>query len=117
MVKPARLLGWHRELVARRWTDPRRGRGRPGTPAEVRELVVGLARENPGWGYRRIQGELVGVGIRLAAGTVWAILGEAGIESAPRRLQTSWAEFLRQRAASVLECDFLSVERLFVKWF
>ena len=76
-----------------------------------------LARENPGWGYRRIQGELVGLGIKLAASTVWTILKEAGIEPAPRRLETSWAEFLRQQAASILECDFLTVDTLFLKRF
>jgi hypothetical protein len=83
----------------------------------VRELVVRLARENPGWGYRRVQGELVGLGIKLAASAVWTILRETGIEPAPRRLQTSWAEFLRQQAASILECDFLTVDTLFVKRF
>ena len=76
-----------------------------------------LARENPGWGYRRIQGELVGLGIKLAAATVWTILKEAGIEPAPRRLETSWAAFLRQQAASILECDFLTVDTLFLKRF
>jgi putative transposase len=116
-VTPATVLRWHRELVARRWTYPHRGPGRPATAAEIRELVVRLARENPGWGYRRIQGELVGLGVRLAASTVWAILREAGIQPAPRRLETSWAEFLRQQAASILECDFLTVDALFVKRF
>src|SRR5204862_6230493 len=82
-VTPATLLRWHRELVARRWTYPRRGPGRPATAAEIRELVVRLAQENAGWGYRRIQGELVGLGIKLAASTVWASLKEAGIEPAP----------------------------------
>ncbi len=116
-VKPATVLRWHRELVARRWTYPRRGPGRPATAAEIRVLVVRLARENPGWGYRRIQGELVGLGVKLAASTVWAMLKEAGVEPAPRRLEASWAEFLRQQAASILECDFLTVDTLFLKRF
>jgi transposase InsO family protein len=83
----------------------------------VRALVVRLACENPGWGYRRIQGELVGVGIKLAASTVWLILRKAGIEPAPKRLETSWARFLKQQAASILECDFLTVDTLFLKRF
>jgi transposase InsO family protein len=116
-VTPTTLLRWHRELVARRWTFPHRCPGRPATAAEVRELVVRLARENPSWGYRRIQGELVGLGIKLAASTVWTILKEAGVEPAPRRLEQSWREFLGQQAASILECDFLTVDRLFLKRF
>jgi hypothetical protein len=66
----------------------------------VRELVVRLARENPSWGYRRIQGQLLGLGVKLAGSTVWAILKEAGVEPAPKRLEAKWAEFLRQQAAS-----------------
>jgi putative transposase len=116
-VTPATVLRWHRELVARRWTYPHRRAGRPPTAAEIRELVGRLARENPGWGYRRIQGELVGLGIKLAASTVWAILKEAGIAPAPQRSETRWAEFLRQQAASILECDFLTVDTLFLKRF
>src|SRR5207247_2437666 len=116
-VTPTTVLRWHRELVARRWTYSYRPSGRPSTAAEVRELVVRLARENPSWGYRRVQGELVGLGIKLAASTVWAILKDAGIEPAPRRLEQSWAEFLRQQAASILECDFLTVETLCLKRF
>jgi putative transposase len=116
-VTPATLLRWHRELVARRWTYPHRCPGRPPTAAEVRELVVRLARENPSWGYRRIEGELVGLGVKLAASTVWKILKEAGIEPAPRRVEQSWAGFLRAQAASILECDFLTVDTLFLKRF
>jgi putative transposase len=116
-VTPATVLRWHRELVARHWTYPRRRGGRPPTPAEVRVLVVRMARENPGWGYRRIQGELVGLGVKLAANTVWTILKEAGIEPAPRRLEPCWSEFLRRQAVSILECDFLTVDTLFLKRF
>ena len=116
-VTPATLLRWHRELVARRWTYPSRRRGRPETTAEIRELVIRFACENPGWGYRRIQGELVGLGVKLAASTVSAMLKQAGIEPAPKRVETSWAEFLRQQAASILECDFLTVDTLFLKRF
>jgi putative transposase len=116
-VTPATLLRWHRELVARRWTYPRRRPGRPQTPAKVRTLVVQLARENPSWGYRRVQGELVGLGIKLAASTVWTILKEAGIEPAPKRHEQSWSEFLREQATSIFECDFLTVDTLFLKRF
>ena len=77
--------------------------------------MIRLARENPEWGYRRIQGELVGLGVKVAASTVWAILKEAGIEPAPRREEPTWAEFLREQAASILECDFLTVDTVFFK--
>jgi putative transposase len=116
-VTPATLLRWHRELVARRWSYPHRRPGRPSTAAELRTLVLRLARENPGWGYRRIQGELAGLGVKLAASSVWTILKEAEIERAPKRTQPSWSEFLRQQAASILECDFLTVDTLFLKRF
>ncbi|MCA1698230.1 MAG: integrase core domain-containing protein [Actinobacteria bacterium] len=116
-VTPATLLRWHRDLVARRWTYPHRCPGRPATAAEIRELVVRLARENPSWGYRRIQGELVGLGVELAASTVWAILKQEGIGPAPKRLEQSWAQFLRRQAASILECDFLTVDTLFMRRF
>jgi putative transposase len=116
-VTPGTVLRWHRDLVARRWTYPHRCPGRPATAAEIRELVVRLARENPSWGYRRIQGELVGLGVKLAASTVWTILRAAEIEPSPRRQEPSWAEFLRRQAASILECDFLTVDTLFMKRF
>ena len=116
-VTPATVLRWHRELVARRWTYPHRLPGQPRTAGELRELVLRFARENPSWGYRRIQGELVGLGVNLAASTVWSILKEAGIEPAPRRFEQSWTEFLRAQAANILECDFLSVDTLFFKRF
>ena len=85
LVYPRTLLRWHARLVARRWTYPHRRPGRPLTATPIRVLVLRMARENPGWGYRRIQGELAGLGHPIAASTVWAILKTAGLDPAPRR--------------------------------
>jgi putative transposase len=74
LVTPRTLLRWHAQLVARRWTYPHRRPGRPPTPPPIRNLVLRMARENPRWGYRRIQGELIGLGYSVAASTVWKIL-------------------------------------------
>jgi hypothetical protein len=84
-VTPSTLLRWHRALVQRYWTHPRRSPGRPSTRAEVRQLVLRPATENPTWGYRRIHGELAGLGYRLAASKVWRILKQANIDPAPLR--------------------------------
>jgi putative transposase len=84
LVSPRTLLRWHSRLVARRWTYPRR-QGRPPTPQPIRALVLRMARENPTWGYRRIQGEITGLGHQVAASTVWKILKAAGIDPAPQR--------------------------------
>jgi putative transposase len=121
-VSPATLLRWHRQLVARRWTYARRSVGRPRTDGGISELVLRMARENPTWGYRRIHGELVGLGITLAPSTVWSILRRHGIEPAPRRAELSWSQFLRAQASAIVACDFLTVEtvwlhRLYVLFF
>ncbi len=98
-VQPETLLRWHRDLVRRRWTCPHRP-GRPSIPVGTVRLVVRLARENPTWGYRRIQGELLGMGIRLAPSSVWAILKRHGIEPSPRRTGPTWGEFLHAHSVS-----------------
>ena len=113
-VSPATLVRWHRQLVARRWTYSRRC-GRPRTEPGVAALVLRLARENPRWGYKRIQGELLGLGIKLAPSTVWAILRRHGIEPAPRRAALSWREFLRAQASSTVACDFLTVDTVWLR--
>jgi len=109
-VQPETVRRWHRSLLARRWTYPHRRPGRPATGAGVRALIVRLARENPGWGYRRIQGELARLGIRIAASTVWSILQQAGIQPAPRRSSETWSEFLRAQASGIVACDFFTVD-------
>jgi putative transposase len=92
-VTPATLLRWHRQLVARRWTYPRARLGQPPVDRQVRELVLRLAAENALWGHRRIQGELVRLGYRVAAGAVWKILHRAGVDPAPRRAGQTWKQF------------------------
>jgi putative transposase len=85
-VTPATLLTWHRRLVARRWDyRDRRRPGRRPTPAPTKTLILRMSKDNPGWGHRRIQGELIRLGHRIAASTVWEILTAAGIDPAPRR--------------------------------
>ncbi|PZF99691.1 integrase core domain-containing protein [Micromonospora deserti] len=114
-VTPATLLRWHRELIARRWTHPRARPGRPPVNAQVRELVLRLAAENPSWGHRRIQGELVGLGYRVAASTVWKILHNAGVDPAPRRSGPTWKQFLTAQAHTILACDFFTVDTVLLK--
>jgi putative transposase len=112
LVTPAALLRWHRNLIARKWTYPRRQPGRPAIRTEIRALVLRLAKENPSWGHRRIQGELVGLGYRVAPSTVWSILTNAGVDPAPRRTGPTWTQFLSAQAKGILACDFLHVDTI-----
>ncbi len=114
-VRPDTLLRWHRDLVRRRWTYPHRRPGRPSVPSGTVSLVLRLAKENPQWGYRRIHGELVTMGITLGASTVWSILKRHGLDPAPRRSGPSWAEFLRSQAKGIMACDFLSVDTVLLR--
>lgn len=111
-VTPQTLLRWHRHLVRRKWTYPTRRPGRPPVEQRVRELVLRLARENPRWGYPKIAGELGKLGITVSPSSVRRILLVAGLEPAPRGIGLSWQQFIRQQAASILACDFFTVETL-----
>ena len=115
LVTPDTILRWHRDVVRRRWSaGSKRGRtGRPATRRNVKALVLRLARENPEWGYRRIHGELAGLGVKVAASTVWQILKISDIDPAPlRRTGPTWQQFLRSQAEAILACDFFTADLL-----
>jgi transposase InsO family protein len=115
LVSPRTLLRWHTQLVARRWTYPHRRPGRPPIAAPIRALVLRMARENPRWGYRRIQGELIGLGHTVASSTVWTILKSAGLDPAPRRSGPTWQQFLSAQAHAILAIDFAHVDTVFLR--
>src|ERR1700728_1566339 len=115
IVSPRTLLRWHADLVRRHWSYPRRSPGRPRTAASVRALVLEMARDNPGWGYRRIHGELAGLGHKLAPSTVWQILKDAGIDPAPGRSGQSWRAFLDTQAKTILAADFFHVDTVLLR--
>jgi transposase InsO family protein len=120
-ITPATLLAWHRRLVAKRWTDARPP-GRPPIRGEIRALVLRLARDNPGWGYQRIVGELKGLGFAVSATTVRTWLRETGLGPVGTRRGMTWREFLRAHRRNMLAVDFFTVktiwlQRLYVLFF
>ena len=109
LVRPDTVLRWHRDLMRQRHAhiSKRKRPGRPPTVRSIRTLVLRLVRENPSWGYRRIHGELATLGIKVAASTVWEILQAEGIDPAPHRSTSTWADFLRGQAHALLAVDFI----------
>ena len=115
-VTPATLLAWHRRLVTRKWDYSNRQRpGRPPTAAAIRKLVIRIATDNPMWGHRRVQGELVRLGHSIAASTVWQILQDAGMDPAPRRTGPTWKQFLTAQAHGILAADFVHVDTVLLR--
>jgi putative transposase len=114
LVTPDTIVRWHRDIVRRRWAA-RSAHGRTGRPAirrNIKALIRRLARENPEWGYRRIHGELAGLGVNIAASTVWEILKASGINPGRRQAGPTWSQFLRSQADAILACDFFTVDLL-----
>ncbi len=111
LVTPDTILRWHHDIARRQAARSTHGStGRPATRRNIRALVLRLARENPEWGYRRIHGELSGLGVKIAASTVWEILKNAGIDPAPRRTAPAWSQFLRSQAEAILASDFFTAD-------
>jgi putative transposase len=114
IVTPETILRWQRDIVRHRWADKSRHK-RPGRPRAHRNItasVLRLAKENPDWGYRRIHGELAGLGIQLAPSTVWEILTRAGLPPTPRRVGPTWAQFLHGQAQAIIATDFFTIDLL-----
>ena len=110
LVTPDTILRWHRRLVTRKWTQPSRRGGRPPLAEHLVALIVRLARENPRWGYRRVQGELRKLGVSVSATTIRTVLRGNGLGPAPRRASVTWRAFLRAQASGIVATDFFTVE-------
>jgi hypothetical protein len=124
LVRPETVLGWHRALVRRKWAGfgRRRGPGRPRIDEDCRQLILRLARDNPRWGYLRIRGELLKLGLVVSATSIRNLMQKHGIPTSPRRSGLSWREFLRVQAAAILATDYFTVDtwnlkRLYVLFF
>ena len=114
-VTPATLRRWRRHLLARYWTFPHARPGRPPIDPQLRVSILQLARANPTWGHRRVQGELARLGYQIAASTVWKVLRHAGVDPAPRRSGPTWTQFLTAQARTILACGFFTVDTVFFK--
>ena len=115
IICPPTLLRWHASLARRHWACPHRAPGRPRTAAALRALVLEMAYDNPRWGYRRIHGELAGLGYQLAPSTAWQILRDVGIDPAPTRSGQTWRTFLEAQAKTILATGFFHAGTVFLR--
>jgi transposase InsO family protein len=117
LVQPETVLGWHRELVRRRWAafGRRRGSGRPGLDPELQKLILQMAKDNPRWGCVRVRGELLKLGHVVSATAIRNLLRRNRIGPAPLRSRHTWKAFLRAQASAIVLTDFLSVDTVLLK--
>ncbi|ABW12811.1 Integrase catalytic region [Parafrankia sp. EAN1pec] len=110
LITPGTVLRWHRRLITRKWTSSRR-MGQPPVGTEIVTLIERLATENTTWGYPRIRGELLKLGHRVSASTIRRVLTSLGLPPAPQRqTDTTWRQFLRTQASTMLAVDFFHVD-------
>jgi putative transposase len=114
-VRPETLQRWHRHLIAGAWTYPHRQTGRPPLDQDVQQLIIRMAEENPTWGYQRIRGELLRLGVQVSATAIRTTLRRHRLDPAPRRAATSWQAFLRRQAAGIVACDFFTVDTIWLR--
>jgi putative transposase len=115
LVRPETLLYWHRRLIAGAWTCPHRQTGRPPLDQDIQQLIIRMARENPTWGYQRIKGELLQLGVQVSTTAIRTTLRRHRLDPAPRRAATSWQTFLRRQAAGIVACDFFTVDTIWLR--
>ena len=117
LVQPETVLGWHRQVVRRKWAafGRRRGPGRPGLEPELQTLILAMAKDNPKWGCVRIRGELLKLGHLVSATAIRKLLRRNQVGPAPLRSRLSWKAFLRAQASAIVLTDFLSVDTVLLK--
>ncbi len=117
IIQPETLIGWHRRIIRWRWTYSANRPGRPQRLGKIRDLILRLAKENPLWGYGKIQGELKKLGINISQATIRRVLMRNGFSQRPYRAGCGWRQFLAQYKDYIWSCDFFTIETAFLARF